>query len=88
MSEWSHLFRECTEAVSSSAQQELLHSAYLQVSGGNFSCSCANGYIGERCEMDVGALDCQQSPCMNGGTCFSITNGYRCQCTQFYEVNV
>ena len=33
----------------------------------SFSCSCAEGYEGERCETNTN--DCDPIPCENGGTC-------------------
>ena len=33
----------------------------------SFSCSCVEGYEGNRCETNTN--DCDPNPCENGGTC-------------------
>ena len=33
----------------------------------SFSCSCAEGYEGDRCEINTN--ECDPIPCENGGTC-------------------
>ena len=33
----------------------------------SFHCSCAEGYEGDRCEINTN--DCDPDPCENGGTC-------------------
>lgn len=45
---------------------------------GNYTCRCAAGYEGERCETDVD--DCAANPCANGGTCSDGVNEFSCSC--------
>lgn len=41
-------------------------------------CSCTVNYIGESCEY---VNQCYPtSPCLNGGTCLALINGFSCQC--------
>ena len=61
---------------------------YLQIIAGNrYSCACAAGYVGSNCQINVGVQECQLAPCINGGTCHNITNGYTCECRQGYEAS-
>lgn len=59
---------------------------HIQVTDNNFTCSCKNGYTGSKCETNVGHQLCEMSPCMNNGTCISLTNSYTCECMPFFEV--
>ncbi len=43
-----------------------------------YTCSCAAGYTGVNCEIDIN--DCLPNPCQNGGTCVDGVNSYSCQC--------
>ena len=45
---------------------------------GNFSCTCALGFEGRRCENDTD--ECVSQPCFNGGTCTDKLNGFTCNC--------
>ncbi|CAF3016772.1 unnamed protein product [Rotaria sp. Silwood2] len=48
-----------------------------------FRCVCPSEYSGSRCEIhDL----CQSNPCMNGGTCRSVSEnaGYQCICSPRY----
>lgn len=47
-------------------------------SGTGYVCTCAPGYAGTDCELDVN--DCATAPCMNGGVCVDGVNGYTCLC--------
>ena len=37
---------------------------------------------GATCQIDVD--DCAVNPCLNGGTCYDLVNGYRCTCAPEY----
>ena len=64
------------------------HNFHLQITAGNgYSCTCATGYIGSNCQINVGVQECERAPCMNGGTCHNITNDYNCECSQEYEAS-
>ncbi|XP_078382277.1 uromodulin-like [Oculina patagonica] len=41
------------------------------------SCSCKPPWTGERCEVK---LECSSNPCLNGGTCIDMINGFKCAC--------
>ncbi|XP_031550465.1 fibropellin-3-like [Actinia tenebrosa] len=47
-----------------------------QVNG--YSCTCAAGYNGTRCENDID--ECASNPCVNNGTCTDLVNDYLCAC--------
>jgi len=47
-----------------------------QVNG--FNCSCAPGFNGTQCEIDLD--DCGSHPCKNNGTCTDRVNGFNCSC--------
>ena len=41
-------------------------------------CTCPPGYAGNLCQSPVNT--CWEKPCQNGGKCFPIETGFRCQC--------
>ena len=43
-----------------------------------YSCACATGFIGLRCDVDED--DCLSTPCMNSGTCHDRVGGFSCSC--------
>lgn len=45
---------------------------------GSFTCNCARGYAGPRCEQDVN--ECASNPCQNDGTCLDRIGDYTCIC--------
>ncbi|XP_019635893.1 PREDICTED: von Willebrand factor D and EGF domain-containing protein-like [Branchiostoma belcheri] len=48
---------------------------------GYYACVCP-GYTGDECETEID--ECQSDPCVNGGTCVDLVNGYNCTCTEEY----
>jgi len=44
----------------------------------NYTCSCAVGFTGDLCEIDID--DCVNHTCENGGTCVDGVNSYSCIC--------
>jgi hypothetical protein len=51
-------------------------------SGGGYTCTCAAGYSGTNCEVNID--DCAAAPCQNGGTCVDGVNAYSCMCPAGY----
>jgi len=43
------------------------------------------GFTGFYCEIQID--QCQSNPCLNGGICRTLINGYKCDCLQGYNVN-
>ncbi|XP_075871202.1 uncharacterized protein LOC142881051 [Nelusetta ayraudi] len=52
-------------------------------SGNQHRCSCAPGYSGNQCEIDID--DCQSNPCRNGGTCVDGLASFTCVCLPSYS---
>lgn len=56
---------------------------------GNFegvSCDrCVSGWAGSQCDVNID--DCTPNPCMHGGVCFDVVNGYECHCVDGYLGN-
>lgn len=44
----------------------------------SFSCACAPGYTGTRCESQVD--ECRSQPCRYGGKCLDLVDKYLCRC--------
>ncbi|KAK7507217.1 hypothetical protein BaRGS_00001152, partial [Batillaria attramentaria] len=47
-----------------------------------YSCVCASGYAGYRCEQEVD--ECFEEPCVHG-TCVDLIDGFRCICEPGFE---
>ena len=47
-----------------------------------YTCLCAHLYNGTNCQNDLSSFGCAVDPCLNGGTCVTITGvkNYRCYC--------
>ncbi|KAL4238752.1 Delta-like protein 4 [Mactra antiquata] len=45
---------------------------------GSYTCSCPEGYSGTTCEREID--DCQNRPCLNGGSCVDIGQSFSCRC--------
>ncbi|XP_065555791.1 neurocan core protein isoform X1 [Lathamus discolor] len=59
-----------------------LHGGTCRANGSVCGCSCAPGFTGENCEIDID--DCLSSPCQNGGTCIDEVNSFVCLCLPSY----
>ncbi|XP_052281622.1 uncharacterized protein LOC127879062 isoform X2 [Dreissena polymorpha] len=45
------------------------------------SCVCDTGYVGKNCTQ---AIQCQDAPCLNNGTCFPSNGSFICACDREY----
>ncbi|XP_035672187.1 polycystic kidney disease protein 1-like 2 [Branchiostoma floridae] len=54
------------------------HGATCRDVDGGYDCSCAAGYGGLNCEIDLD--ECASNPCQNGAECTDQVNGYTCVC--------
>ncbi|CAK8697279.1 unnamed protein product [Clavelina lepadiformis] len=52
----------------------------------SFICSCALGYSGQLCEIDID--DCVSNPCKNDATCTDLVADFECNCPVGYEGKV
>ncbi|KAK7506491.1 hypothetical protein BaRGS_00001966, partial [Batillaria attramentaria] len=41
-------------------------------------CQCFPGYTGPLCDIEID--ECASEPCLNGGTCTDLINGFECSC--------
>ncbi|XP_015834822.1 sushi, von Willebrand factor type A, EGF and pentraxin domain-containing protein 1 isoform X1 [Tribolium castaneum] len=48
----------------------------------SYNCVCPEGYTGKYCAQKIDY--CQDSPCLNGGTCSSQTSSFECACPRFF----
>ncbi|KAF3848673.1 hypothetical protein F7725_015170 [Dissostichus mawsoni] len=51
----------------------------------DFTCSCAEEYTGKTCETRVW---CVSDPCVNGGHCVDLPDGYECKNLTFLFMNI
>ncbi|KAK9522641.1 hypothetical protein VZT92_019090 [Zoarces viviparus] len=66
----------CTENI-------CLNGGACYKSGSIYTCRCAPGYSGNRCETDFD--ECQSNPCRNGGTCVDKLASFTCVCLPSYS---
>ncbi|KAM9360648.1 versican a [Symphorus nematophorus] len=73
----------CFKELHSCSENICLNGGSCYKSGSIYTCSCAPGYTGERCETDVD--ECQSNPCRNGGTCVDGLASFTCVCLPSYS---
>ena len=44
----------------------------------NFECLCQPGFTKEKCQEEID--ECASNPCLHGGNCIDMVNGFRCEC--------
>ncbi len=49
---------------------------------GGFTCTCASGYSGDLCDVEID--ECLSQPCFHQGTCEDELDGYQCVCLPGY----
>uniref|UniRef100_A0A8C2AFT3 Notch receptor 2 n=1 Tax=Cyprinus carpio TaxID=7962 RepID=A0A8C2AFT3_CYPCA len=54
------------------------HGGSCKNTEGSFTCNCAPGYTGPRCEQDIN--ECGSNPCQNDATCLDQIGDYNCIC--------
>uniref|UniRef100_W5MWB8 Delta-like protein n=1 Tax=Lepisosteus oculatus TaxID=7918 RepID=W5MWB8_LEPOC len=59
------------------------HGQCISQPGGNFTCSCDQGFTGIYCHENIN--DCISGPCKNGGTCIDGVNSFQCFCPDGWE---
>ncbi|XP_069734396.1 neurocan core protein isoform X2 [Phaenicophaeus curvirostris] len=80
---WGDAYNTSQEAPSDPCQNNpCLHGGTCHANGTVCGCSCAPGFTGENCEIDID--DCLSSPCQNGGTCIDEVNSFVCLCLPSY----
>ncbi|XP_069864036.1 neurocan core protein isoform X2 [Dipodomys merriami] len=76
---WSHAQEAPTDPCENNP---CLHGGSCSANSSTYGCSCAQGFAGENCEIDID--DCACSPCQNGGTCIDEVAGFVCLCLPSY----
>ena len=56
----------------------------LNIPSSSYICSCAEGYRGQNCTVDVNECDAVPSPCKNGASCTNTYGTYLCRCKAGY----
>ncbi|XP_053906103.1 neurocan core protein isoform X2 [Cuculus canorus] len=80
---WVGAYNTSQEAPADPCQNNpCLHGGTCHANGTVCGCSCAPGFTGENCEIDID--DCLSSPCQNGGTCIDEVNSFVCLCLPSY----
>ncbi|KAK3910026.1 Neurogenic locus Notch protein [Frankliniella fusca] len=51
--------------------------------GGQVACYCQPGFTGKRCDMQFRM--CGSMPCLNGGDCVDVVDGFTCKCGPGYS---
>ncbi|KAJ8929510.1 hypothetical protein NQ314_017803, partial [Rhamnusium bicolor] len=49
----------------------------------SYRCICPEGYTGKECTEEINF--CENSPCLNGGSCSSNQSSYSCSCSSLYH---
>ncbi|XP_028433610.1 versican a [Perca flavescens] len=73
----------CFKGLYSCTDNICLNGGSCYKSGSIYTCSCAPGYSGDRCETDTD--ECQSNPCRNGGTCVDGLASFTCVCLPSYS---
>ncbi|XP_075955769.1 versican a [Anarhichas minor] len=73
----------CFKGVHSCTENICLNGGACYKSGSIYTCRCAPGYSGNRCETDFD--ECQSNPCRNGGTCVDRLASFTCVCLPSYS---
>ncbi|XP_059192682.1 versican core protein-like [Centropristis striata] len=73
----------CFKEVYKCSQNICLNGGTCYKKGSIYTCSCAPGYGGDRCETDVD--ECHSNPCRNGGTCVDGLASFTCVCLPSYS---
>ncbi|VDI25827.1 Hypothetical predicted protein [Mytilus galloprovincialis] len=64
-------------------QNPCKHGATCNDKVNDYRCTCAPGYKGKNCEIDIN--ECLPNPCKHGATCNDKVNDYRCTCAPGYK---